>query len=454
MTMSLAVPLRAAGALRLIAFAMLMVLALAPPRATAQTVDGSIVVTPGAIVADIIAVPDFEPEKGASLPAGSEVIAETIYRNLEISGLFKRPGNPAHVAEARAQDRQKNAIDFLEWRRLKAEFLVLGQMSVIADQVSAIVRVYDTASGKSIFGNRYRDFAAKDLPTLGRRIADDIVYRLTGSQGIALTQIAYVSVGANAWIKDVWTIWADGGGRRQITNDNSTVAAPCWGMNGTEIYYTSYKDHNPDLCGVRSDGSRNWFVSRQPNLNISPNWSEKNQRIVLTLARDGNSEIYVMDRTGRNLARLTRNVAIDSSPCWSPNGKQIAFTSNRSGSPQIWVMDYDGMGARQITRLAGYDYCDGASWSPKGDKIAFAGRCNGRFDICVVNIDGSGAIRLTDGPGDKEDPSWSPSGTHLAYSSNQSGSKQIWVIRADGTAATQLTTRGTNYSPSWGPFMK
>ena len=408
----------------------------------------------GQIKPEVIAVPQVEALAGSSPIPNAGVIVETIYRNLEISGVFARPSNPQFVAEQRRHDREAGKIDYAEWRRLGANYLAVGRIAADGDRLRAEVELFGIDDSLRIFGNEYKDFKASSPRMLGRRVADDIVVKVRGGKGLALTQIAYVSAsGRNA--KEIWVMCADGEDKRQVTHDGSLVVAPCWGENGTELYFTSYRDRNPDLCGARVDGSQSWYISRYPGLNVSPSWSPGTKRIALTMGKDGNSEIYTMDRLGKNPRRLTYNRAIDESPCWSPAGNRICFCSDRSGSPQIYVMDADGLSAKCITvpQLHG-NYNTSPSWSPKGDRIAYCSRRGTTMDICVMNVDGSDAMRLTNGPANNEDPSWSPDGSNIVFTSDRTGSPQIWVMTADGRNQYCLTSGSANHSPSWGPFMQ
>ncbi|MCX7046868.1 MAG: hypothetical protein NTX50_15450 [Candidatus Sumerlaeota bacterium] len=403
----------------------------------------------------VIAIPEFEFSEGAP---GGEIakMNDIIYRNLELSGYFKKPSNEKFVAEAHEDDKKAGKIEPERWHRLSVSFLLLGIITNKDGLLVTEVRLYGMEKGQRIFGSLYPPCTPQNLPRQARRISDDIIFKLTGNHGVANTQIVFVANRTKqAWSKDIWIMYADGTEQRPLTNDRITCASPCWGANGTEIYYTSYKDHNPDLCGLKADGSKSWYISRFPGLNISPAWSEARQRIALTLGKDGNSEVYTMDRYGRYPMRLTINIAIDSSPCWSPTGNRIAFTSDREGGKaQLYAMDADGLNTTRLTRLgAGYNYNDGAAWSPKSDLIAFSCRFEGKFDICTINIDGSGARQLTT-VGNNEDPCWSPDGTSIVFTSDRRGVAQLFVMQADGSNQTQLTVEGINHSAAWGPFEK
>jgi TolB protein len=406
-----------------------------------------LVVHPRGVRAFVIAVPPFA---GGGAGAVAE-IPQVILRNLEIAGWFQSVSNPQFAARQDAADRQTGQINFPEWSRLGAQYLVRGDAAPSGSGVTAEIHVYDVAVGRQVIG---RSYPAEDPRDLAHHIADDVVQNIVGERGFARSRILFINETGQG-NRELSVMDADGGRRRQLTNDNATVMASCWGANNTEIYFTSTRDFNPDLCGMFLDGSRTWYISRFPGLNLSPAWNPETGRIALTLSKDGNSEIYTMSRGGDNPLRLTYNRAIDASPWWMPDGAKILFTSDRqTGRPQIWVMDSDGRNQTRLTTRTGYAYNDGASISPDGRRVVFSSRLDGQFDVFMMNIDGSDSswVRLTDSPADDEDPCWVWDGQHVVFCSDRTGGHEIFIMNADGSNVHQLTTRGGSLNPMAEPL--
>lgn len=397
----------------------------------------------------VIAVPAF----ASTAPGGltETALGDIIANDLRLSGHFAEPRNKMFVNETEQQDRAAGQIQFEKWRSLDVSYLVKGTFTVSGDEIKAEVRTYDTISRDYVFGRSYEGFKTNEVRQMAHRISNELIERLTGFPGVANTEILYVLQNDRyGKSKQVMRVDADGFNPRAITPQGELTATPAWGSNGTEVYYTTYRDYNPDLAGYMLQRKHSWWVSRKTGLNISPDWNEKVQRIALTLTKDGNSEIYTITREGKEATRLTVNPAIDSSPSWSPDGSQIAFTSDRTGAPQIYVMDVKSKGARRLTYEG--NYADGAAWSPAGaDRIAYAARVGGKFQIFVINADGTGARQLTSGSHDNEDPTWAPNGRVLAFTSTRTGKKQIHLLHADSGEVWPLTTGEAAHSPSWSP---
>lgn len=403
-------------------------------------------VYPSNIRPKVIAVPPFATADGTDA-LGEGTFSDVILRNLQISGWFTPLPDPRLASQQDRSDRARGQTDFAEWGRIGADYLVRGTYAMSSGQIVADVEVFDVSIGQRVIGRRYERIASQQRD-MAHAIADEIVETVTSERGIAQSRILYIAQSGPR--RELAVMDCDGGRQRNLTNDGATVMAACWGANNTEVYFTSTRDYNPDLCGIFLDGSELWYISRLPGLNLSPSWNPRTQRIALTISRDGNSEIYTMNRDGSSPLRLTHDRGIDSSPCWTPDGRQILFTSDRaSGRPQLYVMDGDGRGQRRLTVRTGNNYNDGASVSPDGRRVAFSSRLDGQFDIFVMDISGADSSwqRLTNHPGDDEDPFWTWDGQHLVFSSTRTGSKQIHIMNADGSNVHQLTTRGVNLSP-------
>jgi TolB protein len=426
--------------------------ALAGP-ARAQ-VDIGQVFASGERTVQVIAVPPFELSEGGAPLSDADLFSRVVSNNMALSGFFGPP-NPTFARETHLIDLQRNSINFAEWRRIGVSYLVRGNYQVTGNQLRATVRAFDVVSGDYIFGREYTEYRVSDARVLAHRIADDVFKQLTGEEGFANTKILFVRQNDPfGRSKQVFMMDADGFGVQALTPEGELTATPAWGAHGTEIYYTTYRDHNPDLAGMILQGRQPWWVSRRTGLNISPAWSEARQLIALTftLTTDNNSELYTIGRDGAGMRRLTNNRAIDSSPCWNRDGSKIVFTSDRTGSPQLYILDVATLDVRRLTYEGNYN--DAAVWSPAGPElIAYHSRIDGDFQLCTIQPDGQNR-RLLTSSGSNEDPAWAPNGRVLVYTHRQtrSSSPQIYTLfAADGTIVSQLTRGAASQSAAWSP---
>jgi len=443
------------GAAALIALLSLPVWSVASPRGTGGMASrpggGPVdlgIVKGGARLVKTVAIPQWQPQGGSrTLPPN--LVEGTIYRDLQMSGLFAQPPDARRVESAHSQWKTSGQRDVSPWRAMGVGFFVSTTYQVSASgQIVADAYIFEVASGKQIFGKKYTGFTADQAVRLAHRVADDIMQYVALEPGINNTLIAFVSNRTGA--KELWVMDANGANARPLTNDKALVTTPTWGARGMELYYTSYKRYNPDLYGVSIDGGKRWPISTAPGNNISPDWNEARGLLTLVMGKDGNQEIYVVDRGGKSPRRLTNDKSIDGSPVWSPDGSKIAYVSNRTGGPQVYLMGADGRGAKRIS--FGSSYCTSPAWSPDGSRLAFVARMGGRNEIMVMDMRGGQARAVTSGPGNSEDPTWAANGQYIAYSNDRGGNFQIFRMRADGTQQMKLTSEGENISPVWSPM--
>lgn len=407
----------------------------------------------------VIGVPLFDVKPGGG--AGGidpGFFQKVIYNDLEMFAPCKRAESQPLVEQANRRDKEagrgnKDYADFAEWQRVGCNYVLKGEYSVDSNgRLEMECRLFDITTGERAFGQRYSPMLAALKRSMAHQMSDDVIKKAFNLPGIAGTQIVFVAQTSNPRVKELYLMDADGENLRQLSRDNSIAATPCWGMNGTEIYYTSYKDVNPDLWGIQIETRKTWVISRFAGLNYAPDWSPSNKRIALTLGKDGNSEIYTMDRNGNTatMKRLTHLPSIESSPCWSPAGNQLVFVSDQTGSPQIWMMDADGGNMKKISFHGSYN--DAPVWAPTGTEIAYVSRDQGHFNIYTIRLDGSNLKQLTSDR-NNEDPTYAPDGRHLVFSSNRTGNYEIFIMDNEGRNVRQLTRMGTNcQSPSWSPL--
>jgi len=387
-----------------------------------------------------------------------ERATEILSNDLSISGFFalidprtftenstRIPPAETSPGSGQGETAGPEGIDFRKWAHVGAEALVKGEVTYKDRSLSLEARLYDVVKKELIIGKRYIG-EVTDLARMVHRFADEIIFALTGEQGIFQTKIVFVSKATGN--KEVYLMDFDGRNVNQITRQQSICLSPRWSPDGTKIAFISYKAGNPDLYikDLRTGEERR--ISHYPGLNISPAWSPDGQRLALTLSKDGNSEIYTIRPDGSGLVRLTNHPAIDVSPTWSPDGKKIAFVSNRGGNPQIYIMEATGENVQRLTFEGKYN--THPAWSPRGDRIAFDASIGGNYNICTIRPDGSDFKILTANLGRCEMPSWSPDGRHLVFSASRDGGPHIFLIDAEGTQIKKLTfQRGGDTYPNW-----
>ena len=394
-----------------------------------------------------IAIPEFKNYSDKTSPSKlSEKLSGVISNDLDLSGYFLPMDKNAFLEDNDSPQTLKN-IRFRDWSVIGAELLLKGRYSRIGRNLEVEIRLYDVFSGRLILGRRALGKTGK-YRVLMHRLANEIIYLLTGNKGMFLSKMTFV--GTSTGNKEIYTCDYDGHNLKQITFDKSIALLPRWSPSGNEIIYNSYKEGGPMLY-LRSltSGSVKKLSSRK-GLNIGAAWAPDGKSVALTMSFGKNPDIYTIDLNGKIISQLTKYWGIDVSPTFSPDEKKIAFVSNRSGSPQIYVLDIQQKKEARLTFEGKYN--SSPSWSSL-NRIVFTGMDKGRFDIYTMNPNGNNLKKLTENQGNNEDPSWSLDGRYIVFSSNREGRYHLYIMNSNGHNQKKIADfKGNQTSPSWSPF--
>uniref|UniRef100_A0A0A9DJ90 Dipeptidylpeptidase IV N-terminal domain-containing protein n=1 Tax=Arundo donax TaxID=35708 RepID=A0A0A9DJ90_ARUDO len=258
----------------------------------------------------------------------------------------------------------------------------------------------------------------------------------------------------------------------------------------------------PGVMVLRSDGSKRWTISKEPNL-FYTTWSPTEPGVVFTsmgpifetpkatvrIARvefDPSQLTDDRDEVTATVKVLTRPEAgNDAFPAVSPCGRWVVFRSGRTGHKNLYIVDAargeDSGDDSTIRRLTEGEWIDTMpSWSPDGSLIAFSSNRHDPtnpnvFSIYLVRPDGSGLRRVhVAGPegsaeADKERINhvcFSPDSRWLLFTANLGGVMaepiagpnqfqpygDLYVCRLDGSGLLRLTCNAyENGTPAWGP---
>lgn len=327
------------------------------------------------------------------------------------------------------------------------EFRLSGTVADSGGQVQVKFRVFDAVSGKQVFGKSYRA-DAKVASSLAHRVADDVIFALTGEKGFASTRIALI--GNQTGRKELYVCDANGMNLRRVTNDRGFCVAPEWHPDGKTLVYTSYARGFPDVYALNLDSGAKRRISAFSGLNAGAAVSPDGREMALILSKDGNPELYVMNLSSGKVRRLTNtSPAAEGSPAWSPDGRQIAYVSDTSGRPQLYVISKNGGRPKRLTSRGSENVSP--SWGKSG-WIAFSSRREGKYHICLINPQTGQERQVTSGWADYEDPSWAPDGRHLVCTRTQGYRSSVCLLDTrSGDSVALPVGNGDWFTPSWAP---
>jgi TolB protein len=138
-------------------------------------------------------------------------------------------------------------------------------------------------------------------------------------------RIAFVSPGLNDVWRKIRVMDADGGNETSVIA-SSEIMSPAWSPDGNMIAFTSFGQHNWNVCVMNSDGTGERRLSDNIGVDVFPRWSPDGSKLAYISDIGSNWQLCVADvKTGARRC-LTRNPPLKfgvnsldgSAPCWCP----------------------------------------------------------------------------------------------------------------------------------------
>ncbi|MBE0583426.1 MAG: PD40 domain-containing protein, partial [Desulfofustis sp.] len=336
-----------------------------------------------------------------------------------------------------------------EWKRLGADYAVVGRYTISGDQIALEIRLFDAATNDMLLGKSYNGSSAQTDEMLFK-FTDAVINELTGKPGIAGTQLAFVSQPPNKREKEVFVTDILGRSLRQVTRHQSLIVSPRFSPDGVFLAYTSYHSGNQNLyiTDLRQDKTTR-ALSRRPGMNLAPAWAPDGNSLIVTLSHNGNPDLYLINRQGEILKQITRNAGINVSPVFSPDGRYIVFVSDRSKKPQLYLMELATGNTQRIT----YEGTENAepSWSPTESLVTYSSLRGGIYQICTVNpFQDKTETQITTDQTHHESPAWSPDGNQIVFAKRDGAGHKIYGIMKNGSYQRLLfSLPGSQSYPRW-----
>ena len=376
---------------------------------------------------------------------GPNDVADVVAGDLRLSGRFA-PLDRADIVErpSRASD-----VRLQDWRLLKADYLVIGEVGPDAGTVH--FELVNVRTGQQMLAEQL-PVSGRTLRAVAHQVSDLVYERLTGIRGVFGTRLAYVAVEGRAPNRNYRLVVsdADGYNPRTIAQSSQPLMSPAWSPDGQNLAYVSFEGGVSAVYVQRLSSGDRRRVSARAGVNGAPAWSPDGSRLALTLSRDGNLDIYVLELATQALVRITTDEAIDTEAEWSPDGRTIYFTSDRAGNAQIYRVSVDDRSdVQRVTYTNSYNARPRIS--PDGQALAMVTLDRG-YRIAVMDLKARTLRVLTDGPQD-ESPSYAPNGAMLVYSTDARGARVLGLVSVDGGSIERLAAeRGNVREPAWSPF--
>jgi len=208
-------------------------------------------------------------------------------------------------------------------------------------------------------------YLATDEGKVLKKLTDAPGYDAEGTVNWKTGKIVYTS--KQSGDLDVWTMNADGSGKKQITKSEGYDGGPVFSRDGKKIVWRGHHPSTPE--------------------------DQKQSRDLLAsdLTSPMKMELFIADADGSNIKQLTNYGCASFAPTFTPDGKKILFSSNKhacdSRKFELYMINADGSGLEQVTNFGGFTSFP--EFSPDGKKVVFASDrdAKGRYEFNIFTAD-------------------------------------------------------------------
>jgi serine/threonine protein kinase/Tol biopolymer transport system component len=174
---------------------------------------------------------------------------------------------------------------------------------------------------------------------VARKVSGPAVPITQGAQNIRFCQVSpdgrWVAFHSTGSREDLFVVGADGGGLRQIIDDDAKDRYPQWSPDGSRLLFQSNRSGRYEAWTIRPDGSDLRQLTRTRGEALAfPVWSPDGRRLACTVISRGSAVVDLREPLGRRTPRLLPTVEgssgeLFSVSSWSPDGSQLAGTLYR-----------------------------------------------------------------------------------------------------------------------------
>ncbi len=399
------------------------------------------------IVNMAMAAPLTGPNRQAT--ANGKRLHEAINRNLSFLPFMRMTDPKGVLGGTVLAGYQTPNVDFKRFQLAGADLVITaGWPQGDGENTTVELRLYETYSGKFVFGNAYSGVRAAGIEEVADRFCADLMKALTGHGDFFLSTLAFAKNAKGARQRNIWLVKPTGRDLRQITSIPGISMSPSWSPDGRFVVFSHMDDRTHALGVWDRLTNRTQRVRFPGNTVIGPVFMPDN-RVAVSLSTGRYPDIFLLNRSFKKERGLEESPAINVSPSFDATGTKMAFCSNRLGGPQIFLKDLKTGAVTRVSRNGGYN--TEPSISPDGTLVAFSRLTSEGNRIFVQDLVTNIERQVTFGPGSDEQPAFAPDSYFLAFTSNRSGQKQIYLItRHGGDAKLVPTGAGEASFPRWG----
>ncbi|MEO8592479.1 MAG: hypothetical protein ABI759_04085 [Candidatus Solibacter sp.] len=193
----------------------------------------------------------------------------------------------------------------------------------------------------------YDIFEATDQGKIVRRLTDAPGYDAEATVNYHTGNIVYTSMASGDL--DLWTMKADGSGKKQLTKTLGYDGGAVYSRDGKQVVWRS---------GYPKDAQQT---------------AKYKELLAENLTAPMKMELMVGNADGSNAHAITNFGCASFAPTFTPDGKKILFASNKqecdSRKFELFMVNVDGSGLEQVTNFGGFTSFP--EFSPDGKTLVF-----------------------------------------------------------------------------------
>ncbi len=194
----------------------------------------------------------------------------------------------------------------------------------------------------------YDVFLATDAGQIVKKLTDKSGYDAEATVNFKTGKIVYTSMASGDL--DLWTMRADGSGKKRITTSEGYDGGAVFSRDGKHLVWRANHPSTPET------------MTRYRDL------------LKESLTTPMKMELFVSDGNGKNARQITKFGCASFAPTFTPDGKKILFSSNKHECDgrkfELFLVNLDGSGLEQVTNYGGFTSFP--EFSPDGKRLVFA----------------------------------------------------------------------------------
>lgn len=148
-----------------------------------------------------------------------------------------------------------------------------------------------------VLTKRYKP-GPEQVRTTAHHFANEVVRTTIGSEGIALTRVAFSRGQGDR--RDIYVVDYDGEGLLRLTANRTLNLCPDWSPDGNRIAFTSYRGGQQGLYFLETATGQVRQVLSMEGLNLGADWSPDGKELLISLSRSGTRRSTASPPTARS----------------------------------------------------------------------------------------------------------------------------------------------------------